>query len=62
MKKGLVCIALTLLGAASLVLPVLAQRHSRTFKTFDYPGLPSYNAPLGINSTGDIAGFYSDAA
>ncbi len=61
MKKGIICIALALLGAACLAMPAIAQRQSRTFKTFDYPGPSSYNAPLGINSKGDIAGFYTDA-
>lgn len=44
----------------SLVIAAKAQDRRR-FTTVDYPGYYSYNAPLGINNQGNVAGFYDDA-
>ena len=49
-----------LLALLCLVSGAQAQS-GRRFTTVDFPGYYSYNAPLGINNAGSVAGFYDDA-
>src|SRR5579862_7980194 len=60
MRTTLGTVLFALLGTLCLATPGLSQEKF-TFTTVDFPGFANYNAPLGINERGDLAGFYNDA-
>src|SRR5947209_5551349 len=59
MRHTLKTMAMVILAAFCAVTPALCQQNYQ-FATVDFPGFGNYNAPLGINNRGDIAGFFND--
>src|SRR5579862_761767 len=59
-RTTLAKVMLTLLGTLGLMTRGMCQSEL-TFTTVDFPGFATYNAPLGIDDRGDLAGFYDDS-